>query len=258
MPDHFHILAWGPSAEGVKAQVSRILAGLMHSFPEWTGAWQPVEAPHRIPNAKHLLRQVRYVHLNPCRDEWAKDPLEWEWSTHRDWMGAVVRPWPAVEELTEAWHWPKGEVKNRLHQYVSADPSVRVVGTPSPVEPSAAGWGVFRFYEVEWALCAVTRSAVRYARENRVLRNLLVQILVQELQVSTRRIAQELGLGERMVRRIWAKNQAEQTAAAGRVVRRVLADTRMLQGYVPPAASRPPRKRQVRKTDTFDGSTGQK
>jgi hypothetical protein len=80
----------------------------------------------------HLLRSARYIHLNPCRAGLAKDPLEWEWSTHRDLVGAVANPWLDLARLRELWRNPAQDFARSFHEYVSSDPSVKVAGTPLP------------------------------------------------------------------------------------------------------------------------------
>jgi hypothetical protein len=57
-------------------------------------------AKARNPRLQH--RQVRYVHLNPCRDRFANDPLVPVWSTHRGAIGGEVDPWVSAERLSRA------------------------------------------------------------------------------------------------------------------------------------------------------------
>jgi hypothetical protein len=62
----------------------------------------------------------------------AGDPLSWEWSTHRDAIGAVVDPWVTATRIAEATGVETLDAVEWLHRYVSSDPSVAVTGTALP------------------------------------------------------------------------------------------------------------------------------
>ena len=132
MPDHLHILAWPENLEELCRKSRLIRQGLRRLFPG--SEWEPLSDPRAIPNVSHLLRQIRYVHLNPCRDELCADPLEWEWSTHRELFGAVSTPWIRVQKIQAKLGsgWTGTEGLKRLHRYISGDPSVHPLGTLPP------------------------------------------------------------------------------------------------------------------------------
>jgi hypothetical protein len=230
MPEHFHVLAWGEDASALKEKLSIVLNGLSHTFPSLKSTWQGVEAPPRIPNAKHLLRQIRYVHLNPCRDGLAKDPLEWEWSTHRDWLGLVLTPWPDFARVLESLGWSRKVAATRLHEYVSADPSVRIEGTPPPRPPiPAKEWGVFRFKDIERAICAALRAPAQFAGQTKSLRKLAIQVLATDFQVKPGKIRAQFPCSEATVRRyIRSGQKSQRTDAVGELVRKLLSDPRLL------------------------------
>jgi hypothetical protein len=48
-------------------------------------------------------------------------------------MGAVAQPWVNLDRWTQVLGWNSvGDACKKLHAYVSADPSVKVTGSPSP------------------------------------------------------------------------------------------------------------------------------
>lgn len=131
MPNHLHVIVEARSP----AEMRRALAYAIRALARVTGTrgvWEPVPPPSPIPDRKHLLRQVRYVHLNPCRDGLTADPLSWPWSTHRGVLGAEMDPWVDARRLAQALGKPRRGFGEWLHAYVSADPSVAVAGTPPP------------------------------------------------------------------------------------------------------------------------------
>ncbi|MCC7441279.1 MAG: hypothetical protein IT285_06590 [Bdellovibrionales bacterium] len=132
MPNHLHLLTEG-DPHALTRTLGRTLGALVRRNGVARDVWETVPEPRAIPNAAHLLRQIRYVHLNPCRARLTGDPLAWEWSTHRDWIGAVLNPWPDARRWCGVLKWNPGEAPERLHRYVSADPSVSVSGSRFPV-----------------------------------------------------------------------------------------------------------------------------
>lgn len=46
-----------------------------------------------VDTERYLLDLVRYIHLNPVRGGLVADPADYEWSSHRDYLGLAGRPW---------------------------------------------------------------------------------------------------------------------------------------------------------------------
>lgn len=157
MPDHLHLVVQQENHGRLRALMSRYARWRNTWRGEAGTVWQRHPAPQPIPDAKHLRRTVRYVHLNPCRAGIVDDPLAWPWSTHRDAVGLAARPVRAVEREAE-----------RFHRWVSADPTVRVDGTPLHL----SSFGGVRWEEVAIAVsavCRVPRSELRKRGEARSL-----------------------------------------------------------------------------------------
>lgn len=121
MPDHIHVLA--PS--DCRARLGVALGGYTRWRNKRRGLrgrlWVPVPPPTRVEGALKVRRNIRYIHLNPCRGGLVGDPLAWPLSTHIDALGLVQRP--RVRRVRDAV---------TEHAYVSADPSVSVAGTELP------------------------------------------------------------------------------------------------------------------------------
>lgn len=143
MPDHVHLVL----ASNQNQRLAQVASGYARWRNHRRGESGPVFAPRpeavEIPDALHLQRTIRYIHLNPCRAGLVDDPLEWPFSTHRDAVGLA---WPPVRRIERD--------PVRFHSYVSGDPTVSVEGTSLP-------WGSGRLATVEAAIdavSAVTRS----------------------------------------------------------------------------------------------------
>lgn len=128
MPNHIHVLfdrrpsTWLPRSRRVALQCGRHKPRLK---------WEPVPPPVSIPDLQHLQRQLRYVHLNPCRARLVLNPLEWPWSTHRELCGLTLYRSPGVQRLQKLIQ----KTALEWHGYISADSSVEVLGTPLPQAP---------------------------------------------------------------------------------------------------------------------------
>jgi hypothetical protein len=122
MPDHVHLLAARydrPHLMGVLSGYARWLAR-RHGTPG-LHLWLPHPPPEILKDKLHTQRTWRYVHLHPCRDKLAPDPLAWPLSTHRDACGLALPPACSRARDPAAFH-----------RYVSGDPAVRPEGSPLP------------------------------------------------------------------------------------------------------------------------------
>ncbi len=140
MPNHLHVLAPLTDPARTHQCFRRLLGAFARSF-EIPLLWKRVPEPEPVATTDKLLRKVRYITLNPCRPfhfgeevyRLARDPLDWEWSTHRDAVGAIAHPWVTAQAIVEAARVRTDDPVLWLHRYVSGDPHVAVEGTPLPV-----------------------------------------------------------------------------------------------------------------------------
>jgi hypothetical protein len=203
MPDHLHLIAPEPPTATLQARFVGILAA--YARVQKRPIWSEIPPGEEIPNQDHLQRAVRYVHLNPCRERLVRDPLEWEWSTHRDAVGAAAPSWI-------------GSVGPGFHAYVSGDPSVAVGGTPPP----ELGQPIASLAAIERAVMSATRRAEVGYRERRQ-----IVLLARRLGDPRREaLARQLGVSPRTVS-VYAKtppSTAEE--AALRAAQLLLSDPR--------------------------------
>ena len=195
MPDHVHLLVEAADRDEARRTLSRCLAGLARRTGRGR-AWQRVPDPVPIRDARHLARQVRYVHLNPCRAGLVDDPLCWPWSTHRGAVGAELDPWVSPARLSALLRHREAGFARWLHDYVSGDPSVHPTGTPFP-EPAAPA-------SVPVVSLADIAAAARAAMPRRApLRNqIFVQLALHQGWRDAQLIAKAGGLGVEQVRRL--------------------------------------------------------
>ncbi len=209
MPDHVHLVTRNLSRDA--------WLGFMRGFACWRNnhrdeqgrcVWLPASAPEPVNDAKHLQRTVRYVALNPCRDQLVSDPLTWAFSSHRDAVGlAIPGVLPAVRD--PVWH----------HGYVSGDPSVRVEGTDLPY--GIQGMREATVEQVTAAVSALTRTTLDQLRRRGPARTLWMQCLVACTSLSNRAVAQVVGVSHAAVNRL-----EPVPAGSLRIVERVICDDR--------------------------------
>src|SRR5262245_51446138 len=94
MPNHLHLVA---AARDPAVELARLRAVLGACARVFGFGWNRVPDPKPLTTLDKVLREIRYVSLNPSRPArvgtdqvtLASDPLAWEWSTHRDAVGAI-------------------------------------------------------------------------------------------------------------------------------------------------------------------------
>lgn len=166
MPDHVHLLAHIEPDIALRA-FARVLSAFrlrmqatMH--PDLAFDWERLPQPEKVQDDKrHIARTLRYIHLNPTRDALCNDPLEWEWSTHRDWVGAVARPGVDRARWARAMGRRLPSCIEWLHEYVTSDASVRIAGALADCTP----W--LRAREKEASLEAIASAVSRVLRSAR-------------------------------------------------------------------------------------------
>lgn len=216
MPNHLHQIEETADPDAARRRLAARLAAFSRK-QGWPRLWERLPAPEPIPDAKHLMRQVRYVHLNPCRARLVADPLCWPWSTHRGVVGAELQPWVTSERMVCCLGCGAGDFATWFHRYVSGDPHVAVEGTPLPVpEPPRAVAELPLARVVEAARAAAPSFA-------RARRRLAVALALDQGWRDMDVIASALDITPRAVRRLAQKENGELL----RVGRLYLADQRL-------------------------------
>ncbi len=102
MPHHLHLLATAPSSRNMswlvqrmksnlaKLTISKLSTGELGKLSALTGLnrrslWQPSFRGLPISTTDTFYQKVRYIHINPIRDELCQEPGEYRWSSRRFW-----------------------------------------------------------------------------------------------------------------------------------------------------------------------------
>ena len=160
MPDHVHLVTPALDVEAARRTLARLVGNLGRSRLAPTELrWQRVDTPQPIADVPKLLRQLRYVALNPVRAGLAPDPLAWPWSTYRDVMGAICEPWVTDAKIACLVGRPRAGFREVFHRYVSADPACRVAGPPGARPANAVELADAPLAWLADAAAAATRGA---------------------------------------------------------------------------------------------------
>ncbi len=205
MPDHLHVM----HPADVRLRLARVLSGYTRWLEHHRGTpgpgFEPIPAAELLADEQKIRRSLRYLHLNPCRDGLADDPLAWAFSTHRDACGLMVQP--VVPPRRD----PAG-----FHAYVSADPHVSITGTPLPGGQLAR----MPVLDVLAAVSAVTRTTLSGMKQRGPARTLFLAASAELSSGERREAAALVGVHPSQVTR------ARAAEGALRVVRSVLGDPR--------------------------------
>ncbi len=200
MPNHFHLLVGPLDRDLIRYRMGAIRRELARNFPEIE--WEGITEPKPLADRFHLLREIRYIHLNPCRKQLCVDPIEWEWSTHREYLGAVANPWVNLHEvvptLGRPWTiWSEAEFLLRFHLYISGDPSVHPMGTWAPAIPQ--GSVSIDLKRVKTSAALVLRCHQDEPFRKGQLRARLVRVLSSGFELSRPKLAELFRIDRRSV-----------------------------------------------------------
>lgn len=223
MPEHLHLLT--PEAGGLRGKLSRVCQSFSLSFKLGAGTWDPVPEPEPVRDLSHLKRQVRYVHLNPSRRGLNRDPLDWVWSTHRDWLNPSSFLAHRIKPVLDRWKWSRA----RFHDYVSSDPTCSVTGTPMLLPSKELNLSRdVSLQSVLRALLGVSRLPIEELIQQPRGRDLLLALARQLTPYSQSELALSLGLSRGAV--TYAVRRAakrEELQSYLEQVRRALLDPRL-------------------------------
>jgi hypothetical protein len=199
MPNHFHVETPCDDPEHARWQLANLLGGCRRSHVLAGFRWEPVGVPELIEGAQKVSRVARYTVLNPSRAGLVDDPLAWPWTTHRDVVGAIADPWVSASHVASVLGRPLRGFVEWMHGYVSADPSVRVDGTPLPVDAEPQDIPTAPLGDVIAAAAAATRGTTSSVREASVTRDTFLRLAVQAGWRDARVLARVCGMTPRGV-----------------------------------------------------------
>ena len=230
MPRHLHLVAEVESSVWARERLRRTLAWHARRFGPSSvfRVWEPVPEPSEIIGSQKLARQVRYVALNPCRAGMSDDPLSWFWSTHRDVVGAVVRPWVDATRLAGALEQPADGFQLRHHAYVSSDPSASVVGTPPPEPAEPTRISRQPLVDVSTAVLAASRARPEALQLRSPVRRTFIHLAARQGWGDPSRLAAHCGMTVESVRSELRRHQPTSCVAAAALC---LGDDRLLRPY---------------------------
>lgn len=213
MPNHLHLIL----PIGHEAQIRRRINGFLSAVSRRAGVdrlWQPIAPPSEIPDRHNLRRQIRYVALNPCRKGICSDPLEWQWSTYRDLVGASAFPWVNVSKVIRELKETERSFPVRFHAYVSGDPSVAVSGTPFPKPALPKDLPEEPLGFILLAACAALGRAPAEITQRNRLRPVFLHLARRQGWNHTSRLAQLCKITPRAVQHAWLKKEPPGVGAA--------------------------------------------
>jgi hypothetical protein len=174
----------------------------------------PLGEPGVVAGRQHLARQVRYVHLNPCRAGLVRDPLAWPWSTHRGVVGAEVDPWVTADRLAAVFDRGTRGFAEWFHGYVSGDPAAAPEGTAFPTRIAAQQYPTANLADIARA----ARSACAWLTERDAMCAAMM-LARHQGWTDAKLVAAAVGVHPQTVRRIWRNGKQSATRGTPRVRR---------------------------------------
>lgn len=228
MPNHLHLVIETNQEEYEHSKLRTLIGLFSRRFYLNQKIWQTVPKPEQIPDQVYLQRMIRYVHLNPCRKKLINDPLNWEFSTHRDWLGMSYPSWITEEVRKSAFRTfsPK-----TFHSYVSSDPACKVEGTQLPINLNQNRVPLIDHTEIplKWILRATCLSL--HQPMNSLLikkspsRVLAIHIASESKLFYPAMLATELGMSRQSIYHLQRKSKNLEAIQA---IKRTLCDPRII------------------------------
>ena len=106
MPTHVHFIIREIHIGGVAKFMMLLLQGYTKYFnalhkrkgPLWESRFTNVP----IKSEEQLMHTIRYVHLNPSTAYLVKNPIEWEYSSYREYLGIIQKEHRLCDEIEYA------------------------------------------------------------------------------------------------------------------------------------------------------------
>jgi REP element-mobilizing transposase RayT len=215
MPDHIHLVAATKHPADFRRQLAIEARAACRSLLPGKRVWAPSPEPEDIPNSLHLKRTIRYVHLNPCRDRLAPDPIQWEMSTHRDVLGLTAKSWIDLDPLAELFRCSRAKLPEIFHSYVSSDPTVAVAGTPLPKRVDLSTPTSASPLLCAQAIAAVSRATPTEVLRKGELRDIALYLATESARNPRSEVQRAFDIGERTLHRVLSRPaDAKMIAAA--------------------------------------------
>ncbi|MBK8999315.1 MAG: hypothetical protein IPM35_26645 [Myxococcales bacterium] len=194
--DRIHLLAELPSPFRARRRLAHVLGVASRRFG-LKRCWRPVKAPESIAFPNQLGRYVRDIHLAPCFDGRARDPLAWPWSTYRGMLGAELDPWVSGAKLAHELRWHHDGFLEGFHEFSSTDLHLNPHGSPLPVPESPRDIARVPLAKVLRAALSATPWSNAPTR-----RRLAVQLAHEQGWTARAALCRALGSSERSLRRL--------------------------------------------------------
>lgn len=177
MPNHLHLVAPASCANEAREKLALVLGNMARSGGERAEiGFERVPRTELQGDASKLLRQLRYVPLNPVRAKLVDDPIAWRWSTHRDVLGAIERPWITAARLALVLGRTELAFARWWHQYVARDETVASSARRFPVPAEQTRFASVPLQDVAKAVASATRTPLDDVRKRSHARDLFLAV----------------------------------------------------------------------------------
>jgi len=121
MPDHAHL-----AVQVGELSLSRAMQNLCFRYTRWFNTRHKRTGPLfrgrykaiLVDGALYLLELVRYVHLNPMRNQLVRVPIDYAWSSHRAYCGKQSLPWLTIGHVLAQFDEHERIAMNRFQRFM--------------------------------------------------------------------------------------------------------------------------------------------
>jgi putative transposase len=121
MPNHFHLLL-----EVSRAPLSKAMQTLLYRYTHYYNRryrkighlFQGRYKAILCDRDSYLMELIRYLHLNPVRAGMVKEPTQYRWSSHREYLRGGTDKGIAVEQGLKLWGEPRGRAIKAYERFI--------------------------------------------------------------------------------------------------------------------------------------------
>lgn len=148
MPNHVHLavqVADAPLGDMMRVLASRYARQLQRPIPTTGHLFERRYRARLVDADRYLLALVRYIHLNPVRARMVANPRDYQWSSHRAYLGYACPGWLRIDSVLGMFGAPTVAARMAYERYLGEVPDATErdhIGVA--VRPGAPGPGQCR------------------------------------------------------------------------------------------------------------------
>lgn len=121
MTNHIHLLmqvSEAPLGRAMMRIASRYARAIQRRRPTTGHLFERRYRAILIDADSYLLELIRYIHLNPLRARMASDPVQYQWSSHQNYLGLRTSPGVTTNVALSLFHKQEDQARSTYQRFI--------------------------------------------------------------------------------------------------------------------------------------------